>query len=408
MFRRDPKGPAVGAIATFSVAMLVVVGDARAAGSDGRFSVYGDFRGRLEHDWDSTRGDGTERDDRGRLRVRARIGLKYNRDKIEVGVRLRSGPEESQQSPHITVYDFDDNPTGDADFNLDKWYLQYKTPRTRTFVGRNSIPWWFQDELIWDDDITPAGVGFAFKEKVGKSGKLMANAGFFTLPEGMRRFRGDLLLAQLVHKRKIGNRIKLVLAGGYLDIDADTEEGDSGILLQGNELRDYSTIVVNGQWNLEIGRNRLQLGADYYLNTESYDDESPGSFDDFHKDEDTGYTVFATWGGAGAEAAGKDKREDRGEDEMQGYWRVGAYYTRMEMFAFNSSYMQDDWVRWGNMTQTRSSNFKGTELRGVYGFNKQLELVARLYLVDGIQLTNPGDVAKEDGNRFRLDLNFRF
>jgi len=389
--------------------MLVVVGNAYADDTDGTLSVYGDFRGRLEYDWDSTKGDGTERDNRGRLRIRTRIGLNYNWDKIEVGVRLRSGPDAGQQSPHITVYDFSDNPTGDADFNFDKWYLQYRTNRTRTLVGRNSIPWWFQDELLWDDDVTPAGVGFAFEEQVGQSGKFTANAGFFKLPEGMRRFRGDLLLAQLVYVTKIGSRNKLVFAGGYIDIDADTQEGESEILLQGNELRDYSTVVVNGQWNVEIGQEVFQLGADYYLNTENYDNESPGSFGDFHKDEDIGYTIFATWGGDRAiAAAGKDSNEDRNAGEMQGYWRVGVYYTHVEMFAFNSSYMQDDWVRWGNMTQARSSNFKGTELRGVYGFNEKLELVARLYLVDGIKLTNPGDVAREDGNRLRLDMNFRF
>ena len=389
--------------------MFVGVGSARADDSDGVFSVDGDFRGRLEYDWASTGPNGDKRADRGRLRIRARFSLRYNRDKIEVGVRLRSGPEGSQQSPHITVYDFHDNPTGDADFNFDKWYLQYRTARTRTFVGRNSIPWWSQDELIWDQDITPAGVGFTFEEEVGESGRFTANAGFFALPEGMRRFRGNLLLAQLVYVTRVGSRNSLVLAGGHVGIDADTRAERSEILLQGNHLRDYSTVVVNGQWNVEIGQIRLQLGADYYLNTETYDNKSPESFDGFHKDEDTGYTVFVTWGDDGAvTAAGKDKNAERNEGEMRGYWRVGVYYTHMEMFAFNNSYMQDDWVRWGNATQSRSSNFKGIELRGVYGFNEKLDLVARLYLVDGIRLTNPGDVARETGNRFRLDMNFRF
>ena len=35
-------------------------------------------------------------------------------------MRLRSGSDLSHQSPNITVVDFDDNDTGDADFNLDR------------------------------------------------------------------------------------------------------------------------------------------------------------------------------------------------------------------------------------------------------------------------------------------------
>ena len=41
---------------------------------------HGDFRIRLEQDWDSLQGDGTQRDDRLRLWVRLRVGLDLNFD----------------------------------------------------------------------------------------------------------------------------------------------------------------------------------------------------------------------------------------------------------------------------------------------------------------------------------------
>lgn len=372
----------------FLLGMSATVGAADLSAEN--FKAYGDFRTRFEYDWDSKRGSGVERDDRGRLRIRARLGVNYQRENYTVGVRLRSGAEDSQQSPHITVFDFDDNPTGDADFNFDKWFFQYQTEKTKTWVGRNSLPWWHQDELVWDDDVTPAGIGFTFATPLS-AGKLTVNAGLFTLPEGMRDFRGDLVLGQLVYETKIGDS-KLVLAGGYLGIDADEQQGASPLLLQGNELRDYSTITASGQWKMPLGGKPLTLGLDYYVNTESYNDAAPGSFTEFHKDDDTGYTVFGVWGDA------KDK----------GHWLLAVYYTHLEMLALNNSYVQDDWVRWGNATQSRASNFKGTELRGAYGFSQKLNLVVRLYVVDGIKLTNPGDASKEDGNRFRADLNFKF
>ena len=50
----------------------------------GKLGLYGDFRGRLETDWDSRRSDGTTRDDRTRLRIRLRAGLTFKpRDEIE-------------------------------------------------------------------------------------------------------------------------------------------------------------------------------------------------------------------------------------------------------------------------------------------------------------------------------------
>lgn len=376
------------ALLTFAIYPGAAAADAL---SSDNLNFYGDFRTRLEYDWDSKRGDGAEREDRGRLRVRARLGVNYNWEEFTVGLRVRSGAEDSQQSPHITVFDFDDNPTGDADFNLDKWFFQYKSGKIKTWVGRNAVPWWHQDELVWDDDVTPAGIAFVFASPFAESGKFTVNTGVFTLPEGMRDFRGDLVLGQLVYETKLGQN-NLVLAGGYLGIDADEQQGASSILLQENELRDYSTIVANVQWKMPAGGKPLTLGADYYVNTESYNDAPPGSFTDFHKNNDTGYTVFGTWGDT------KDK----------GHWLVGVYYTHLEMLALNNSYLQDDWVRWGSATQTRASNFKGTELRAAYGFNQKLNLVCRLYIVDGIELTNPGDSSKEDGSRFRADLNFKF
>ena len=52
-------------------------------------------------------------------------------------------------------------------------------------------------------------------------------------------------------------------------------------------------------------------------------------------------------------------------------------------------------------TETRASNLKGHELRFAYAFEKNINLVARLFLVEAI-------TTAEDGNRFRVDLNFKF
>ena len=89
------------------------LGSTAAAEEQGRFTPFGDFRVRLEQDWDSLQGDGSKRDDRLRLRIRLRVGIETRiNDQWSVLIAVRSGPDLSQQSSHITVAEFDGGSTG--------------------------------------------------------------------------------------------------------------------------------------------------------------------------------------------------------------------------------------------------------------------------------------------------------
>ena len=129
-----------------------------------RFRPYGDFRLRLEQDWDSVQGDGTQRDDRLRLRIRVRAGIEATiSDQWSAVVAVRSGPDKSQQSPHITIVDFDDGPTGPYDFNLDHWYLNYSRGALSAWAGRNEMSFWHQDDLFIFDNVTYPGAGVSYQ-----------------------------------------------------------------------------------------------------------------------------------------------------------------------------------------------------------------------------------------------------
>jgi len=128
------------------LALCVVVSEAGAQ-EDGSgaplLDPFGDFRLRLEQDWDSRSGDGTELDDRLRLRFRVRAGLAVNlSDEWRARVQLRSGPHDSQQSPHITIYDFDGGSNGPYQFNFDYWYLSFRTEGLEIWAGRNQLSYW--------------------------------------------------------------------------------------------------------------------------------------------------------------------------------------------------------------------------------------------------------------------------
>jgi len=356
---------AIGAIPTVSQADL---------------AISGDFRLRLESDWDSHKSDGvTLREDRSRARIRAQVSLKYDHEKwAEFGARLRSGSDDSHQSPHITVVDFDDNDTGDANLNPDKWYFKLKKAGAWMWVGRNGLPFWKQNELLWDDDATISGIATGIK--FGSDTSLAVNAGYFSLPVGMKQFSGNLSSGQVVLSTKAAGA-DFTAAAGVLSIDANPDDEDAVNLLNGNGLRDYSIWVANLQAKFKLGNLPLKIGVDWMHNDEDYDDAGD-AFAYANRDETDGYV-------------GSIHLKNPGD------WQLGYYYAHIETLAVNASYAQDDWARWGSAVESRLSNMEGHEVRASYKLTKELNVVARLYIVEAI-------TTEEDGNRFRVDFNYKF
>lgn len=352
--------------------------------STDNFSLYGDFRARAEGDFNSQTSAGVKRDGRTRVRVRARVGFNYDAtDYLRFGMRLRTGSDDSHQSPHITVLDFDGNNTGDAHVNLDKWFVQVQKSSFKGWIGRNSLNFWKQNEMFWDDDVTPMGVGVSWNNNIGSS-TLTLNAGHYSLPVGMQQFSGKLNSVQAVFAANAG-KARITGAFGVLHFDANKSDPDGASLLRGNGMRNYNVIVSSLQAKIPAGDTSVTLGADYYHNTTKYDplDDDANTANNFNQKD--GYVLSASYGGT----------------SKKGDWLAAYYYSRIEALAVNSSYAQDDWVRWGSATETRGTDMKGHELRLGYAITDQLKAIFRIYLVDSITTI-------EDGNRARLDFNFSF
>jgi hypothetical protein len=204
--------------------------------------------------------------DRERLRLRARAGLEIKpHPDFTLGVRARSGPKDSQQSPHVTLVDFDNNPVGDQDAAFDKWFMQYDKDLFKIWAGRNSFPFWEQNELFWDDDATSAGIAASYNFPV-EPGKLSFNVGFFTLPDGGYDFHGQLAAGQIVYSRMI-NDINLTLGGGIFKFNgkAGADNLRNG---NGNGNRDYIVWVGNAQMKYNWLSVPITLGVDVLHNSE--------------------------------------------------------------------------------------------------------------------------------------------
>ena len=190
-----------------------------------------------------------------------------------------------------------------------------------------------------------------------------------------------VLLPALTAAQVVYSARNFTIAGGLLDFDANSGDVDATVLLRGNGLRDYSIFVASLQGTL----GRWTLGADVTSNDESYSPTDPDPTTAANFDQTDGLVLSARYGGT------KEK----------GDWLLAYYYAEIETFAVNSSYAQDDWVRWGSATETRGSDMQGSEFRFAYALAKNMNLVARLYLVEAI-------TTGEDGSRLRVDFNLKF
>jgi hypothetical protein len=351
-------------------------------GSNDTVRVSADLRLRYESDWDSRAADGTEREDRDRLRIRARVSTTWDPvESLRLGARVRTGDRDSQQSPHITVEDFTDQDKGVRQVLFDQYYVRAESAETWAWGGRNSAPHWKQNEFFWDDDVTLlGGAGGTGWDTDG--GSLKVIGGYFGLPDGGVEFHGGAMAAgQLVWSGTFDGSA-LTAAGGVFAM-----EGDPGAeyLRNGNGDRDYTVWVFNLQGKRPVRDNPLTLGVDLMVNSESYDADDPDPFTAANHDETTGYVASAEYG----------------QLKAPGDWLLGYAFASIEALAVNAAYAQDDWVRWGSASQTDSSDLKGHELRIAYVPAARMSLMARLFVAEAI-------TSDQDGNRIRFDWNYTF
>jgi len=347
-----------------------------------KLKLFGDFRFRAESDWDSMQFDGTERADRDRLRIRFRLGFNYAYDDhISFGGRLRTGNPQDQQSPHQTLGDeFESKP-----INIDKAFVQGVWKHGWAWGGKNGFPFWTQNELFWDEDVTPEGLAGGLTLQLGnKPLRLKPTAGYFIMDGSGNsdRYSEKSHLAALQMALEANLRsYDFTVASGFYSFSDNPATTDTALA----DL-DYGILVTGFKVAFKGARRPWSLGVDYMRNTKSYASTL------FNSDQKTGYVFSANLG----------KLKERKS------WLVGYYYAHIEKYAVVARLAQDDWLRWGSATDTRSSNFEGHELRFAYAFGPSWNVMLRLYQVKGIELESALATAKEDGKRARLDFNISF
>ena len=343
---------------------------------------FSDFRFRFEEDWDSKKTDGTYREDRGRLRIRFRVGFDYNWDEhISFGGRLRAGNSLEQQSPHQTLGGEFEPKT----INLDKAYLKGNYTKYWWWVGKNNFPFWKQNELWWHDDVLPEGMALGGNLKLNNTVAFKPTAGYFIVNSLGKNILDDptLMAVQIaaeINLRKLG----ITVATGYYGLNDMPNQSDNS----GTYVLNYSFLNSGIRFDLKT-KIPTAFGLDLMTNLENYSNNTDIPF--IFQDQVTGYVANLSIGRL------KEKND----------FLIGYYYAHIPKFSVVDYFSQDDWLRWNfdGATGTRSSNFSGHEIRLGYAFGANLNTVARAYFVEGIETT--GDF-KETNNRFRIDFNIGF
>ena len=354
-------------------------------GKPPKLTFFGDLRIRGEQDWNSRQFDGAYREDRHRMRARLRLGFNYQwSEHIRFGGRIRTGVANNIQSPHFNLgY----RGLSSKPFQLDRYFLQGTYSNSWWWMGKNSFPFWNQNELWWDDDVQPEGISFGLKKK-GKSIEWRPTVGYFIANHNQDSSVLDatLFAAQLAVIFR-NDTFELTAASGLFWFDNIFNVPEADDLFTGKRYRmDYH--LLNSGIQLKLLRTTpLVLGLDYLINLKDYS-ENP-NLETHYKNQKTGYVFQLNYGKLNTK---KD-------------WLFGYYYAYKEALSVVSYYAEDDWVRWGNINRNRNTNYAGHEFRIAYCWGKNFNMVLRFYTVKG--LVTP-QIATETGNRIRLDFNIKF
>ncbi|MCA9295741.1 MAG: putative porin, partial [Phycisphaerales bacterium] len=324
------------------------------------FSFYGDLRLRWESDWDSRMPNGVKREDRDRFRLRARLGIKFDfSPSLSFDARIRTGDNNSQQSPHITIWQ-DNGDEGDQhDITLDRAYLRLKLNDQTTITGgRTGLLLWKPNEMFWDDDVYVDGAGISHAFGANSAWKLTAQVAL--LPDGDASLsldeRSPMAAIQLRRDITCGVN-ELTLAQSFLFIE-DNSHAFNAVNDDMNSLFSYT----NAQYTINKGSSvPVKIGADIMFNLQH------GPAGD-HPDDRFGFDAYVSAG----------RYRDPGD------WTLGYAFARIERWSVPRFLAQDDWVRWGSATQTRSSDFYGHELSAGYVLADNVKLLGRLFVADAI------------------------
>ena len=351
-----------------------------------RLSFEGDFRFRVEQDWNSKKSDGSFRENRTRLRYRLRAGVEYSDKWYSTGFRIRTGNPIKQQDPQLTLGD-GSKEFGTLPIGLEKVYFQGEWSKFKFWVGKNTFPFEKSNELFWSDNVYPEGI--AFEKSFESNSKLINNvnikAGHFIISANGKSLENDSYFqGYQIYLKILKNRLELFpsiylfrnvpnIPDGYKTFDMD-----------------YSILHLGTRFNI-LKTPMLDIECDYYYNFENYNKND--SISTNFKEQKSGITVGLKYGSL----------------KQKGDWLFKTSYAYLQQYSVLDFMSQNDWARWDYSSfgspDGRLTNYSGIELVAGYTIDKNVSIKIKYYAV---QQLIPYGTTTETGSRIRFDLDFKF
>jgi hypothetical protein len=245
-----------------------LVTETRAADEEKGLKFGGSIRGRYEYiNWmNDSSTDGETRDDRGRFRYRLRLDAKAKiNPNAGAYFRLVSGTD--SRSGNVTL---GSNP----DFGPDSFSIRYAamviTPWDDGLLPSGNGKWSFdfgrvknpymwkghgKDMMIWDGDISLAGLGTQFSHKLGGSGKFFLQTGYYAIDENSSNDSKDPYMAPVQGGVIFGKDTSFGIRGSYYYMS----ELDAAFIMRGVDGTDGTTSAGG---NIEDGLTGDSEGGD--------------------------------------------------------------------------------------------------------------------------------------------------
>ena len=209
-----------------------------------------------------------------RHRLQAKLGVTASvRENVDVVIQLASGMNGlgSGTSTDATF----DNAAATKNINLDLAFVKWVPGDVIVLAGKMSNPFFRPGgtEVIWDDDITPEGIGMAYATPLGDA-ELFVTAGGVVVDE---RAQDDAIAVgvQAGLKTEVADGATVIVGGTYYDFGA--MKGRAPLVAVGNTVdgagnyaEDFDLIEGFVQVETTVGDFPVAVFGDYVVNNSSY------------------------------------------------------------------------------------------------------------------------------------------
>lgn len=337
---------------------------AKASWTD-KIKVKGDLRYRFQF-VEAEETDGTNLSTRKNIqRIRARLGVYADVNEFtKAAIGVRTGKKAN--TGNITLSDQFDG----LAMSLSLAYLSIAPEKGKygmaTF-GKMKQPWKNTTDLIWDSDVNPEGIAYAYDTTI-KSTELIGSLGYFRLVEEKAKSDFNMGSAQLGLQQDIGAHTALTFGGSFYGYDNATEFTDP--VLPGNYAVNYR--IAEGFIKLaikDIGPVPFSFFGNYVNNTAI-------------STKNEGYCIGFKLGNA-----------------KKGSWEAKYDYRDLGLYAAPAYFTDSDFADGG-------TGVKGHRIKAKYNFAKNL--AAGATYIYSLRTPNRSLNQDQQFNTLMLDLMVKF